>query len=291
MSQSQETVKVFQCQARRFHIVANEKVLPYLNNVLNFLTTKPYVYILCRKGYNKRNCEHAHIYVAFKRAVRLSSKNTLGCHIAKCRGTTEQNIEYIKGHHPIEVCEKGEIPENDGDVPPKKWDGFVQQIRQRKVNKFDPMFARYEGYANRRLAELMVEELEDYDGDLKDKNCWIYGEPGTGKSLSARYCKRSKIYPKPVSKWWDGYKGQKVVVMDDLDPDRAKMLADKIKVWTDRYPFVAEVKSSSAVVDPRINFIVTSNYSPEDCFESKDVDAIKRRFTVLHFTGESIEEE
>lgn len=286
------TAKEFKQQARRFHLVANEKVLPELNKVLNFLTNKPYVYILCRKGLNKRKAEHAHIYICFDRPVRLSSKNTYGCHIAKCRGTSEDNVRYIKSHHPTEVCEKGTMPLDDGDGNKPGWKQFIEGIHSGHVDRDSKLYALYEGYANRRLNELRIENIEDYPGNLKDKNCWIYGPAGTGKSTSARFCRRCDIYPKPVSKWWDGYKGQPVVVMDDLDPQRANMLADKIKVWTDKFPFVADIKGSSYLVDPRINFIITSNYSPEECFDPKDYTAIRRRFTVLRYEGDgSIVEE
>lgn len=282
--------KKFNISGRRFHIVINEKSLPHLSELIGYLKNEKCKYILCRKGLNKKGNEHAHIYVAYSATRRLSSKNTYGSHIAKCRGNSQQNITYIKSHHPEKVIEEGEL---DGlKSTQEKWQDFISDIKSGHIDKFDPMFARHEHYAMRRRAELEVEEMQDYDGDLKDKNCYIYGPPGTGKSLSARFCKRSKIYPKSLNKWWDGYKGQKVVVMDDLDSENAKYIVDKIKIWADRYPFIAEVKNSSYVVDPHINLIITSNYPVEDVFSKEsDQEAIKRRFTILHFTGEEIIEE
>lgn len=103
MSQVSQPIKIkkeFKLQARRFHIVANEKVLPKLETVLQYIMSRQYVYILCRKGINKRGKEHAHIYVAFERPVRLSTRNTHGCYLAKCRGDSKQNVTYINDHHP-----------------------------------------------------------------------------------------------------------------------------------------------------------------------------------------------
>lgn len=280
----------FSISARRFHIVINEKSLPKLSELIGYLKNEHCKYILCRKGLNKKGNEHAHIYVAYDATRRLTNKSTFGAHIAKCRGNTKQNIDYIKSHHPEKVIEEGDL--SSLATGKERWQDFVAEIKSCSVDKLTPMYAAHEHYAERRMAEIRVDEMQDYQGDLKDKNCWIYGPPGTGKSLSARYCKRSKIYPKQLNKWWDGYKGQKVVVMDDIDKESGKYIVDKLKVWTDRYPFIAEVKNSSAIVDPNINFIVTSNYSIEDCFEKdKDVQAFKRRFTVLHFTEDGILEE
>jgi len=53
--------------------------------------------------------------------------------------------------------------------------------------------------------------------------------------------------------------------MDDLIPERAKMLYDKILKWTDHYPCTLEVKGSTVPNNFR-KFIVTSNYSIDECF-------------------------
>jgi len=47
------------------------------------------------------------------------------------------------------------------------------------------------------------------------------------------------------SKWFDGYKGQKVIVVEDLDKYTAHQLGHSIKLWSDRYPVTAEVKGDT----------------------------------------------
>lgn len=74
--------------------------------------------------------------------------------------------------------------------------------------------------------------------------------------------------------------------MDDLDPERAKMLAQNIKLWADRYGVVLETKGG-AMADSYKNFVITSQYSIKDCFgyDTKTLEAMERRFRVIHMDG------
>lgn len=115
---------------------------------------------------------------------------------------------------------------------------------------------------------------------------WIYGESGSGKS---RYVRDNYevFYSKPMNKWWDGYKGEKVVLLDDFDL-KGECLGHYLKIWGDCYSFNAEIKGGT--IQPIIDtFIITSQYLPEQIFcQGKDSDkwdnelvkAIKRRFNL-----------
>lgn len=122
-----------------------------------------------------------------------------------------------------------------------------------------------------------------WDGLLKEKNVWIWGPAGTGKSRWARQQAKdlNQIYKKNLNKWWDGFRIKEhcVVIMDEMNPNKS-VLVDQLKDWGDRYPFTAEVKGSSIQIDPGTYIlIITSNYSIEQCFANQeDQEAIKRRF-------------
>lgn len=116
------------------------------------------------------------------------------------------------------------------------------------------------------------------------RGIWISGAPGIGKTFTVRRMEQP-IYTKPPNKWWDAYNGETIILADDWDEDQSKWASHYLKIWTDRYPFIAECKGGS--VRPSYEwFIVTSNLKlSEFCRDYTKVkhDAIQRRFTEINF--------
>lgn len=266
-------------KSRRFQLTLNEynkfeEVKTYL------LTLKNLKYALaCHEVAPTTGHEHAHIFVCFSNTQKLTVQKLCGCHVERCMGSVKQNIDYIKKEGEI-IWEYGEVPKGEANIN-ESWQNFIEQIKEGTVDKDSKMYAKYRNYAKERMAELKPKKT--YNGELRDKNIWIHGKPGTGKSLAARFCDSKHIYTKNLNKWWDGYNDEKVVILEDIDPDKAKMLAHHMKIWCDRYPFTGEVKGSSVSISPTYNLIVTSNYSIDYCFDKVDAEAIHRRFTEIEF--------
>lgn len=120
---------------------------------------------------------------------------------------------------------------------------------------------------------------------------WVYGKKGTGKSYpnlvdETTGERRGDTFIKKQNRWWDGYQGQARVVLDDLDQD-GKCLAHDLKLWVDIYRDQGECKGGHVWLSYS-EFIVTSNYLPEEIFyefNEEFLRALKRRFKFRFYTG------
>lgn len=116
------------------------------------------------------------------------------------------------------------------------------------------------------------------------KHDWFYGISGSGKSRCARESYPNAYLKGGRTKWWDGYRGEDVVLIEDLDRRDADYMVYNLKIWLDMYPFPAEVKGGSlGVIRPK-HVVITSNWSPSELWKDKqDLDPILRRVSVLEF--------
>lgn len=117
---------------------------------------------------------------------------------------------------------------------------------------------------------------------------WIYGKPRIGKSYLVR--DGFDPYEKSLNKWWDGYNGQDIVLIDDLD-EKGKCLDHYIKIWADNYRFLGEVKCGTMYPSYRC-LIVTSNYYPKQIWMEDAIlsEAITSRFEMIEMTSRDEQE-
>lgn len=130
--------------------------------------------------------------------------------------------------------------------------------------------------------------------DFKTQVYWCYGTTGTGKS---RWCmeqmERENSYSKnSQTKWWDGYYGQKDVLIDDYRPNKEMNFSYMLNLM-DRFPMVVESKGQTIhFVSHRI--FITAPLPPRELFlEVSDgkwsndaIDQFERRITkTIHFSA------
>lgn len=142
------------------------------------------------------------------------------------------------------------------------------------------------------------------------KRYFIWGEPDTGKTLFVnRLAQRMKsnVYTKRCGGSWEGYKGEKVVHIEDLVSDNIQYIKTFLKNWVDYYPFKSraiynaktnedgekrEVLKEGEWIHPNnYVFIITSRKSPEEIFGDLDSytrDKIYNRITIMHFTKDDV---
>lgn len=108
----------------------------------------------------------------------------------------------------------------------------------------------------------------------------FWGATGTGKSRRAWGEAGLDAYPKdPATKFWDGYQGQKNVVIDEF---RGTIGIHNMLRWLDRYPVIVEIKGSSVVLNAETIWI-TSNLHPSSWYPELDLEtqaALLRRLEI-----------
>jgi len=163
-----------------------------------------------------------------------------------------------------EMAISGEFDEIDDDH-------FVQHYSTlRKINKD---FAK-------RPPNLIAPNARGWRG----VGIWYYGATHTGKSFAARQEYPEAFIKSAKNKWWDGYKGEKHVIIDDIDKSHDYMGFD-LKIWGDLYTFPAETKGGAIWARPEM-IIVTSNYHPRDIWTDPNMlQPILDRFKVTRFVN------
>lgn len=243
------------------------------------------VYYVVGQERGDEGTPHYQGYVCFKRKLRLTAVKKLlpRSHLEVARGTPREASGYCKKDDDFE--EWGDLPaspaEQGGHAVALKYEAAWDLAKAGKIEDID-ITLRVRHYHTwtriRQDHQVRPPDLDDVCGH------WYYGAPRTGKSYAARRLPGT-YYDKPANKWWDGYQGEDVVIVDDFDLTH-KVLGHHLKRWADRYAFPAEMKGTTIQVRPKL-LVVTSNYSIEQIFEGDPVlvDALRRRFKVKHFSG------
>lgn len=119
------------------------------------------------------------------------------------------------------------------------------------------------------------------DGELEHE--WHVGPPGIGKSRSVSVANPGAYLKSAGTKWWDGYTDQEVVIIEDFDAYNVAM-SQNLKIWADRYPFIAEMKNGASYIRPK-KIIVTSNYLPTEIWTTDRMccEAMERRFIIHEY--------
>jgi hypothetical protein len=242
--------------------------------------------------------EHNHIFVRFRKAISWNMES-------------EPEKFNINGHHPhfqvarsaknvMRYCQKDGKYETFGTVPHtmsgilKKAKYDVTQLylmdpeKLIEENIIKPIeYIRWKAAA----AAYLLDKAPKKD-HTHVRGIWCVGPAGTGKSRSVRHFFGEDLFVKPQNKWWDGYQGEKYVLIDDYDTKNTGLL-HYLKIWGDRYFCTGEIKGGTIPLHHQI-LVITSNYHPfhfckNDTGEEDEelVEAMDRRFRIYQYRKEA----
>lgn len=130
---------------------------------------------------------------------------------------------------------------------------------------------------------LLAPRRTTFDPDVKIHVYW--GAPGTGKTRRA-YEKAGDDYhlKDPTNKWWDGYRGQHTVIVDDYGGDNggSKWPITLFKQWADKHPLVLEIKGGVTHANWKL-LIFTSNHDPANWYFNEERAVMRRLDKIVYF--------
>lgn len=208
----------------------------------------------------------------------------ISCHWEPAGGSLESNRDYCGKSgdvltfgvaHETDAKSQGNHGAIGGAKEKARWKRAYEAAKKGKFDDIDPQIMVCHYGAVKNIAKDNLEMPQDIG---RTAGVWFYGEAGMGKSSMARQ-QYPDSYFKMCNKWWDSYKGQPNVIIDDFDKSHS-CLGHHLKIWADRYAFLIEVKNGAMAIRPEW-IVVTSQYHPEQIWEDKETrEAILRRFKV-----------
>lgn len=219
-----------------------------------------------------------YMYMPSQRTMSSMKKNVHPrCHWEPAKGTADQNYKY---------CTKEGLAFEHGERPKagKRTDlDDIRDIVMKDGGNMRDVVEKSTSYQAMKMGELMMkyQPAPKAQDEAPKTVRWYWGATGTGKTRSALAEAREISDDVWISgrdlKWWEGYYGQKCVIIDDFRGDFCTY--HTLLRYLDRYPMRVEYKGSSTWL--RATHIwITSPRPPTAIYSTvEDIGQLLRRIT------------
>lgn len=220
---------------------------------------------------------HWQVFVAFRRSVRLSTvKQVFGSPVHAEPAVAKAARDYVWKDDTAVLGTRFELGgESGGRNTTIDWDHVW---RSAISGDFDSIPASVRLRSYRTICAVRNDHAGFATEPPRVQVYW--GESGVGKSRRAWDEAGQDAYSKDETLWWDGYTGQRQVVMDDFDGTQVPITT--LLKWLDRYKIRLQIKGG--YVNKQYDSLwITSNFHPEEWYKCSPVQlrALLRRITVL----------
>lgn len=229
--------------------------------------------------------EHLQCFFQLRSPVKFTTIKKLlppGSHIEETKGSPEKNREYCSKES---SRKPGSAPFEWGTIrgqgKRKDLDTFKEAIDRRDdeltiADKQFSVWARYPGLFQRYKSL----KIGSRDRNQGPEVSLYTGPTGVGKTKRVFDEHKDSVYIKDGTKWWDGYNGQKCILLDDFQPTNYWTMQRMLN-FLDRYPFKGEIKGGYVNINSPFIAITTNvdffGLWPFD--DPEHINALKRRIS------------
>ncbi|AXQ66223.1 MAG: putative viral replication protein [Cressdnaviricota sp.] len=231
-------------------------------------------YIVWTPEVGSSGTPHYQGYVEFstRRTFKSVKADMPRAYLAKRKGSAVQAAAYCKKTNSEQTNEFGEISQ---PLQGKRTDlDKVKELLDRGTAEkeiADSHFGSWVRYRKSFTAYRLLSVKRDWPCSI----IWITGPSGSGKSRIAHENWPDAYYKAP-GRWWCGYQGEQVVVLDDFRADDCPY--HHLLRWADRYPCLVEIKGATIPLLVHTVVITTCN-TPQETYPRLYDRQLERRIS------------
>ena len=228
-------------------------------------------------------------FVKPKRTTKSVATVLGNCHVEPMKGNLAQNDEYCSKQTGGILTEFGTRPQQGARTDPIK----IKKNLEDGTTTVDDIVldqpAIYHQYC-RTLREMETILLRRKKREWMTEGVWYYGPTAVGKSHKAfeGYDYTTHYVKCLDDQWWDGYKGQEIVILNDF---RGQINYSEMLQLCDKWHHTVRQRNREPVPFLARKIIVTSSLHPKELYDKlKHEDSITqllRRFEIILMDGRS----